>query len=97
MVPLILGNPQIKVVKPTAEAAVASSVLLQSMLRTSIATLPLGDVFFGWLDLVRLNSLHKIRYPKRRIESYSIVSIIVSPNKIRLTWRCSIRGLTCSI
>ena len=35
-------------------------------------------VFFWWLNLIRL------LYPKRRIESYSIMGTIVSPNKILL-------------
>ena len=39
---------------------------------------------FWWLNLVRLYSLYKILYPKRRIESYSILGTIVSPNKILL-------------
>ena len=41
---------------------------------------------FWWLNLVRLDSLYKILYPKRRIESYSIMGTIVSPNKILLKW-----------
>ena len=40
--------------------------------------------FFWWLNLVRLYSLYKILYPKRRIFSYSIMHTIVSPNKILL-------------
>ena len=36
------------------------------------------------LNLVRLYPLYKILYPKRRIESYSILGTIVSPNKILL-------------
>ena len=43
--------------------------------------------FFWWLNLVRLYSLYEILYPKRRIESYSIVGTIVSPNQILLIWR----------
>ena len=43
----------------------------------------LSNVFW-WLNLVRLYSLYKILYPKRRKESYSILGIIVSPNKILL-------------
>ena len=43
-------------------------------------------MFFWWLNLVRLYSLCKILYPKRRIESYSILGTIVSPNKILLIW-----------
>ena len=39
---------------------------------------------FWWLNLVRLYSLCKILYPKRRIESYSIMGTIVSPTKILL-------------
>ena len=31
-------------------------------------------------------SLYKILYPKRRIESYSIMGTIVSPHKILLKW-----------
>ena len=46
-------------------------------------------MFFWWLNLVRLYSLYKILYPKRRIESYSILGTIISPNKILL-----IRALT---
>ena len=38
---------------------------------------------FWWLNLVRLYSLYKILYPKRRIKSYSILGTIVSPKKIR--------------
>ena len=30
--------------------------------------------------------LHKILYPKRRIESYCMMGTIVSPNKILLSW-----------
>ena len=33
----------------------------------------LNQVSNGWLNLVRLYSLYKILYPKRRIESYSWV------------------------
>ena len=33
----------------------------------------------GWLNLVRLYSLYKILYPKRRIESYSIMGTIIPP------------------
>ena len=36
---------------------------------------------------MRLCSLYKILYPKRRIYSYSILGAIVSPNKIPLNWR----------
>ena len=36
-------------------------------------------MFFWWLNIVRLDSLHKILYSKRRIESYSIMGTIVSP------------------
>ena len=36
---------------------------------------------FWWLNLVRSYSLYKIPYPKRRIESYSRLGTIVSPNK----------------
>ena len=43
---------------------------------------PSWVVFFGWLNPVRSYSLNKILYPKRRIESYSIMGTIVSPNKI---------------
>ena len=43
--------------------------------------LQLGSVFW-WLSPVRLYSLYNILYPKRRIESYSIIGTIVSPNKI---------------
>ena len=39
---------------------------------------------FWWLNQVRLYSLYKILYPKRRIYSYSILGTIVSPNKILL-------------
>ena len=39
---------------------------------------------FWWLNLVRLHSSYKLLYPKRRIESYSILGTIVSPNKILL-------------
>ena len=39
---------------------------------------------FWWLNLVRLYSLYNILYPKRRIESYSILGTIISPNKILL-------------
>ena len=39
-----------------------------------------------WLNLVRRYSLHKILCPKRRIESYSIMGTIVSPNKILLIY-----------
>ena len=46
-------------------------------------------VFFWWLNPVRLYSLYKILYPKRRIESYSIMGTIVSPNKILLIWGAS--------
>ena len=38
-------------------------------------------MFFWWLNLVRLYSLYKILYPKRRIESYSIMGTIVSQKK----------------
>ena len=31
-------------------------------------------------------SLYKILYPKGRIESYSMLSTIISPNKILLSW-----------
>ena len=41
---------------------------------------------FWWLNLVSLCSLYEILYPKRRIESYSIIGTIVSPNKILLKW-----------
>ena len=41
-------------------------------------------MFFWRLNLVRLRSLDKILYPKRRIESYAIMGTIVSPNKILL-------------
>ena len=44
----------------------------------------MGSVFLWLLNLVRLYSLCKILYPKRRIESYSIRGTIVSPNKILL-------------
>ena len=43
--------------------------------------------FFWWLKLVRLYSLYEILYPKRRIESYSIMGTIVSPDQILLIWR----------
>ena len=39
---------------------------------------------FWWLNLVRLYSLNKILYPKRRIESYTIRGTMVSPNKMLL-------------
>ena len=39
---------------------------------------------FWWLNPVRLYFLYKILYPKKRIESYSILGTIVSPNKILL-------------
>ena len=42
-------------------------------------------MFFWWLNPVRFYSLYKIRYPKRRIESYSIMGTIVSPNKPLIT------------
>ena len=48
------------------------------------STLHLSSVFW-WLNLVRLQSSYEILYPKRRIESSSILSTIVSPNKILLT------------
>ena len=48
---------------------------------------PLSSVFW-WLNRVRLYSLYEILYPERRIESYSIMGTIVSPNKIRLLWDC---------
>ena len=35
---------------------------------------------------IRLYSLYKILYPKRRIESYSIMGTIVSPSKLLLRW-----------
>ena len=41
---------------------------------------------FWWLNLVRLYSLYKMLYPKRRIESYSIMVTIISPNRILLIW-----------
>ena len=46
-------------------------------------------MFFWWLNLVRLYSLYKILYPKRRIQSYSILGTIVSPNKILLTFHAT--------
>ena len=46
----------------------------------------MSNVVFGWLNLLRLYSFYKILYPKRRIESYSIMGTIVVPNKILLTW-----------
>ena len=46
----------------------------------------MSNVSFSWLNLVRFYSLYEILYPKRRIESYSIMGIIVSPNKILLIW-----------
>ena len=39
---------------------------------------------FWWLNLVRFYSSYKILYPKRKIESYSIMGTIISPNKILL-------------
>ena len=47
--------------------------------------------FFWWSNLVRLYSKYKILYPKRRIESYSIMGTIVSPNKMLL--KCGVQGL----
>ena len=41
---------------------------------------------FWWLNPVRLNFLYRILYPKRRIESYSMLGTTVSPNKILLIW-----------
>ena len=41
----------------------------------------LSSVFWR-LNPVRLSSLYKILYPEGRIESYSILGTIVSPNKI---------------
>ena len=35
---------------------------------------------------MRLYSLSKMLYPKRRIQSYSILGTIVSPNKVLLIW-----------
>ena len=45
--------------------------------------LQLSSIFW-WLNLVRLYSVHKILYPKGRIESYSVMGTVVSPNKILL-------------
>ena len=39
---------------------------------------------FLWLNLVRLYSFYKILYPKRRIDSCSMMGTIVSPPKILL-------------
>ena len=39
---------------------------------------------FWWSNLVRLHSLYKILYLKRRLESYSILGTQASPNKILL-------------
>ena len=36
---------------------------------------------FWWLNLVRLYPVYKIVYPKRRIQSCSLLGTIVSPNK----------------
>ena len=52
---------------------------------------------FGWLKLVRLYSLYKILYPKRKISSYSILGTIVSPNKILLTWGLGFRAEGCAL
>ena len=41
---------------------------------------------FWWLNPVRLYSLYKNIYTKRRIESYSTMGTKVSPNKILLMW-----------
>ena len=35
---------------------------------------------------ITLYSLYEILYPKSRIESYSIMGTIVSPNKLLLIW-----------
>ena len=45
----------------------------------------LSSVFLV-LHIVRLYSLYRILYPRRRIESYSILGTIVSPNNILLFW-----------
>ena len=55
-------------------------------LRVRVTKRELSSVFFEWLNLVRIYSLYRVLYPKRRIESYSIVGTIVSPNKILLNW-----------
>ena len=47
-------------------------------------------VFCWWLNPVRLHSLYKILYPKRRIESYYILGTIVSPKTILLN--CSLHS-----
>ena len=39
---------------------------------------------FWWLNPARLYSLYRLLYPKRRIESYSILGTVVSPQKILL-------------
>ena len=39
-----------------------------------------SNVFFWWLNLVRLYPLYKVLYPKRRIQSYSIMGTIVPLN-----------------
>ena len=49
-----------------------------------ILTVAYMNNFFWWLNLVRFHSLYKILYPKGRIESYSIMSTRVSPNKVLL-------------
>ena len=47
------------------------------------AVIQLSNVFW-WCNLVRLYSLYKIIYPKRRIGSYFIMGTIVSP-KTKIT------------
>ena len=49
---------------------------------SGILTLSQMSSVFVWLNLVRYHSLCTILYPKRRIESYSLMGIIVSPSKI---------------
>ena len=44
------------------------------------------EYVFWWLNPERSCSLYEILYPKRRIESYSIMSTTVSRNKILLNW-----------
>ena len=53
----------------------------------------MSSVFLGGLNPERLYSLYEILYPKRKIESYSLLGTIVSPNKMLLTCTCSLLGL----
>ena len=60
-------------------------LVLRQVVRIPDISLHLSSVFW-WLNLVRLYSLYKILYPKRKIYSYSIMGTIISPNEIQLTW-----------